>query len=292
MRLLQITPQGDLAFTKDLIEEKDDIPPYAILSHTWDVDHDEEVTYKNVKKQKGAQKRGYGKIHFCAEQAKHDGLQHFWVDTCCIDKTNAAELSESINSMFRWYQRAAKCYVYLSDVSSEIASEDEPPRSTWKQELRSSKWFTRGWTLQELLAPSGVEFFSLEQERLGNKQSLSQTIHEITGIPIRALEGTPLSKFSAEERMSWSKPRTTSRKEDKAYSLLGLLSISMIVNYGEGEQNAFDRLRSEISIRSPSRVLEKLPVADGAAYDSHANEHDIQCHPGTRTEVLREILIQ
>ncbi|KAH6653655.1 hypothetical protein BKA67DRAFT_647451 [Truncatella angustata] len=289
MRLLYTVQQGELTFTNDLIHGKDDIPPYAILSHTWEADHNNEITYKDIMKQRGSQKSGYQKIQFCADQAKADSLEHFWVDTCCIDKTNAAELAESINSMFRWYQHAAKCYVYLSDVSSGRNQIHEPVRSTWKQKFRSSRWFKRGWTLQELIAPAIVEFFSSDKQRLGDKETLGQTIHEVSGIPIRALQGISLSEFSAEERISWSKTRTTSKREDKAYSLLGLLSIFMPIIYGEGEQEAFERLRTEISRRSPSRVLSRLLVADGAVYDSHTDEHNPQCLPDTRTEVLREI---
>ncbi|KAH6646817.1 vegetative incompatibility protein HET-E-1 [Truncatella angustata] len=288
MRLLYIGPQAELTFTNDLIHGKDEIPPYAILSHTWEADHNNEITYKDIMKQRGSQKSGYRKIQFCADQTKADSLEHFWVDTCCIDKTNAAELAESINSMFRWYQHAAKCYVYLSDVSSGRNQIHEPLRSTWKQEFRSSRWFKRGWTLQELIAPAVVEFFSSERQRLGDKKTLSQTIHEATSIPKHALQGVPLSEFTAEERISWSKTRKTSKTEDRAYSLLGLLSISMPIIYGEGEEQAFERLRNEITRRSPLRMLTKLPVADGAAFDSHGNEHT-QCLPDTRTDVLDEI---
>lgn len=292
MRLLQIRSKGELVFTKDLIHDKDDIPAYAILSHTWANDADDEVTYKDIKKQRAEAKPSYQKILFCKEQAERDGLDHFWVDTCCIDKTNSAELTESINSMFRWYQEAAKCYAFLSDVTSGRANQHEPIESSREKEFRASKWFTRGWTLQELIAPSIVEFFSSDQQLLGDKQSLKQTIYEITGIPINILEGEPLSTRSVDERISWAKTRTTSKKEDKAYSVLGLLSISMPVIYGEGEKAAFDRLYSELE-RCPAgllrEVLKELPVAYGASYDSHVNEHDPLCHPDTRVEVIREI---
>ena len=114
MRLLQLKTNGEFSLTKDLI---DNVPPYAILSHTWG-DDDQEVTLKDLAEGSGNTKAGYRKIQFCAEQTKLDGLKHFWVDTCCIDKSNITELSEAINSMFRWYRNAAKCYVYLSDVST------------------------------------------------------------------------------------------------------------------------------------------------------------------------------
>ncbi|RYO48237.1 hypothetical protein AA0116_g12635 [Alternaria tenuissima] len=105
MRLLYITPDERLGWTEDLIGDK--IPPYAILSHTWK--EGQEVTFADLKDLDNAvdvdtqRKEGYQKIRFCAQQAKRDGLDYFWVDTCCIDKANNTELSRAINSMFRWY---------------------------------------------------------------------------------------------------------------------------------------------------------------------------------------------
>src|SRR5881275_701533 len=149
----------------------------------------------------GKSKAGYNKIRFCGEQARRDGLRYFWVDTCCIDKSNNNELSEAINSMFRWYRDAAKCYVYLSDVSQPaLDANDEFNLRPWESDFRKSRWFTRGWTLQELLGPGSVEFFSQERRRLGDKSSLEQLIHEITGIPNSALQGVPLSQFSVKDR--------------------------------------------------------------------------------------------
>ncbi|KAK6083247.1 vegetative incompatibility protein HET-E-1 [Seiridium cupressi] len=286
MRLLQFGADGDLTFTKEFLH---DTPPYAILSHTWETGPNNEVTFQDIQENRGKGKPGHRKILFCGQQAQRDGLEYFWVDTCCIDKTSSAELTEAINSMFRWYQNAQKCYVYLADVPYGDHQADKPARSTWKPAFRQSRWFSRGWTLQELIAPAIVEFFSASQQLLGDKKSLSQTIHEITNIPIRALQGNSLQRFTTEERISWSRTRTTSRREDMVYSLLGLLSIFMPIIYGEGEKEAFERLRSEIARRSPWRVLEKLPIADGAAYNSHADEHNPQCLPNTRIEVLREI---
>jgi hypothetical protein len=133
-------------------------------------------------------KVGYKKIRFCGEQARRDGLQYFWVDTCCINKANHAELSQAINSMFHWYRNASQCYVYLSDIPSPpFGTNDEFNPQSWDSDFWKSKWFTQGWTLQELLALSSVEFFSQERERLGDKCSLKQQIHEITGIPVSAL---------------------------------------------------------------------------------------------------------
>lgn len=196
MRLLRL--QHDGKFSRVEFFSKD-IPPYAILSHTWEAD-DEEVTFKDIEKGTGKKMAGYAKIQFCGEQAKKDGLQYFWVDTCCIDKSSSAELSEAINSMFRWYQDATKCYVYLSDVSiNGSIGGDLSSQQTWKLAFQHSKWFTRGWTLQELLAPTSVEFFTKRGERLGDKVELEQEIHNTTEIPIEALRGRPLSQFSKDE---------------------------------------------------------------------------------------------
>jgi hypothetical protein len=153
MRLLYTTNDGKLGWTKDIILSEE-IPPYAILSHTWgkqEVVFDDLKDINNVEGINAQGKEGYRKIQFCAKQAKLDGLDHFWVDTCCIDKANNTELSEAINSMFRWYQNAKKCYVYLSDVEYDTLDADGESFPRWKPAFRKSKWFTRGWTLQELL---------------------------------------------------------------------------------------------------------------------------------------------
>jgi hypothetical protein len=183
MHLLQYNDDGEFSLTQFF----DDIPRYAILSHTWG---QEEVTFNDMIAGNGARKTGFNKIRFCGEQARRDRLQYFWVDTCCIDKSNAVELQEAINSMFRWYQNAVKCYVYLSDVSTKKRkASDSFIEYTWEPAFRFSKWFTRGWTLQELLAPGpgSVEFFSQEGDHLGDKTSLERQIHEITGITVSAL---------------------------------------------------------------------------------------------------------
>jgi len=234
MRLLHFDKFGRLTWSVF----SSDIPPYAILSHTWDVD---EFNFENLVNRTGESKAGYRKILFCGEQAARDHLQYFWVDTCCIDKWNPDELSNAINSMFRWYQNAAKCYVFLSDVPiSTVVNE-------WEVSFRKSRWFTRGWTLQELIAPASVEFFSSQLQRLGDKQSLEQQIHEITAIPIKALHGHPLGNFSVVERMAWAKSRQTTQAEDGAYCLLGIFGISMLLDYGEGKENALNRLQKEVN---------------------------------------------
>jgi hypothetical protein len=260
MRLLEWKSGGDFSPTKDLIHN---IPPYAILSHTWGVDT-EEVTFEDLTDGSGKSKAGYDKIRFCGEQARRDGLQHFWVDTCCIDKSNSVELQEAINSMFRWYQNAAKCYVYLSDIS--VRDDNEAvPHETWELAFRESRWFTRGWALQELIAPPSVEFFSIEGRRLGNKKSLERQISEITGIAIQALQGSTLSQFTVTERMSWAANRNTTRDEDKAYSLLGIFEIYMPLIYGEGREHAFYRLREEINKRPKNSQLDKMMLQEGKA---------------------------
>ena len=137
MRLLEILPSGDFRLTPKLYDNK--IPQYAILSHTWG-DESQEVTFEDMVNGSGWHKAGYEKIRFCGEQARRDGLKYFWVDTCCIDKSSSAELAEAINSMFRWYSDAAKCYVYLSDVS---VYDYELSRFTWESAFRKCRWFTR-----------------------------------------------------------------------------------------------------------------------------------------------------
>ena len=151
------------------------------------------------------------------------------MDTCCINKDSDAELSKSLRSMFRWYARAKTCYVYLSDVPRR-----EVHSVGWEHDFRHSRWFTRGWTLQELIAPSILEFYSEDGTRLGTKASLEVQISDITGIPVKALRGRALTDFTVHERKRWQEGRQTQEPEDMVYSLLGLLDISMPVLYGEG----------------------------------------------------------
>jgi hypothetical protein len=212
------------------------------------MDNSKEVTFHDLDTGVAKNKAGYRKIQFCEEKAAADGLQYFWIATCCIDKRNLTELSETITSMFRWYQKATRCYVYLSDVS--IYGQGRTNLSLnypWESAFRQSRWFTRSWTLQELIAPTSVEFFSSEGERLGNKSTMEVTIHEITGIAKEAFKGLrPLSDFSVKERMAWAEQRNTKLEEDQVYSLLGIFTISMPLIYGEGKENALKRLIREI----------------------------------------------
>jgi hypothetical protein len=173
------------------------LPPYAILSHTWGAD-DDEVTFKDLSNGRGKEKPGFRKLLFCGQQATLHGLEYFWIDTCCIDKSSSAELSEAINCMFRWYCSSAKCFVYLTDVSTAIGHD----LAQWLSDFKRSRWFTRGWTLQELIAPSSVEFFSCEGQLLGDKSSLVHTLQEVTGIADNVLYGCSLTALTVEERLS------------------------------------------------------------------------------------------
>jgi hypothetical protein len=241
MRLLQYSESGELSIHGF---DNGDIPPYAILSHTWGADGDE-VTFADLQTGGGRRKRGYKKILFCGRQARRDNIQYFWVDTCCIDTTDKAEHSQAIQSMFRWYRSATKCYVFLSDVSTN--ADGISVESSWESAFRLSRWFTRGWTLQELLAPTTVEFFSQEGEKLGNKVSLTPLIRKITGISLEVLKGAPLFHSSTNERWRWAEGRKTKRDEDRAYCLQGIFGIELAPVYGEGESGAFDRLKHEVS---------------------------------------------
>jgi hypothetical protein len=261
MRLLERLSSGDFELVHFIDENP---PPYAILSHTWT--EGQEVTYNEMVAGTGKDKIGYDKIRFCSGRAAADGLKYFWVDSCCIDKSTSHELSTAINSMFRWYQRASKCYVYLSDVVvPEEVDNAEAFRITWVEAFRRSRWFTRGWTLQELLAPPYVEFFSKNCKRLGTRISLEQEIHHITKIALEALRGRNLAEFSVEERMSWAATRTTTVKEDTVYCLLGIYGVFLPLIYGEGERYATLRLTEEIGRRQEGQGIEKLHDLSGAS---------------------------
>jgi hypothetical protein len=248
MRLLRRQNDGGYRLTEF---QNEDIPRYAILSHTWGADADE-VNFKDLVEGGGRAKAGFKKIRFCGDQAAKDGLEYFWIDTCSIDKTSSAELTEAINSMFEWYSKAERCYVFLSDVSTS---------SSDKLAFQESRWFKRGWTLQELIAPASVEFFSAEGHRLGDKHSMVEELHEITKITVQALsDGSRLSNFSVEERLSWMNGRETRKEEDMVYSLLGIFGVSMSLVYGERREKAFRRLRKEIEEldeESPRRTRER-----------------------------------
>ena len=283
MRLLQARENGDFNLTEDLVNTASH--RYAILSHTWGPSS-EEVSFKDLADRSWNAKSGYKKLQFCSEQAARDGLQHFWVDTCCINKDSSAELSEAIISMFRWYQNAWRCYVYLSDVSAPVDNEDLP-QSFWEPAFRQSRWFKRGWTLQELLAPQSVQFFSKEGRRLGDKKSLERQIHETTGIEIQALRLGDLSCFTVAERMAWASNRDTTREEDNAYCLLGIFQIFILPMYGEGQTNAFRRLQYEIN--QQEKALGHYPRA---TFEASRGVLTTWLQPASVGEDLQELLNQ
>ncbi|KAI3320827.1 heterokaryon incompatibility protein-domain-containing protein [Xylariaceae sp. AK1471] len=216
------------------------VPPYAILSHTWE--NDQEILFQEMMSidknphHPATKKSGYRKIvQTCAKAAKH-GYHYAWIDTCCIDKTSSAELSEAINSMYKWYKQAGVCYVFLSDF--------EPGH------LSSCKWFTRGWCLQELIAPRNLRLYDCDWTYIGSKVGLQSEISNITGIELGVLlDGRLISTISIAQRMSWASFRETTREEDIAYCLLGIFDVNMPMIYGEGTK-AFMRLQEEIIKKS------------------------------------------
>ncbi|TBU30325.1 hypothetical protein BD311DRAFT_738095 [Dichomitus squalens] len=189
------------------------------------------------------------KIREACRVAREAGYRYLWIDSCCIDKASSSELTESINSMYLWYGLAQVCYAYLVDVPS-----DEDPRED-ESAFRKSRWHERGWTLQELIAPPAVIFLAKDWKTFGTKLDLRDLVEEITGIPEEALlHVKSLDEFSVAQRLSWAARRQTSRKEDRAYSLLGVFNINMPTLYGEGSR-AFRRLQEEIVRRIPDLSL-------------------------------------
>lgn len=212
------------------------IPKYAILSHTWE---DEEVLFEHMGDSARKARKGWRKIQMTLQLAQRAGLEYVWVDTCCIDKRSSAELSEAINSMYRWYGRSEICYAFLSDHSV-----DKPLGA-------SCRWFTRGWTLQELIAPSNVVFFDQAWNMIGNKIQLSNKLSKITGInPSILRHEQSLASIAVAQKMSWAALRQTTRPEDEAYCLLGIFNVNMPLLYGE-EEKAFRRLQEEIMKSTP-----------------------------------------
>ncbi len=198
---------------------------------------------------------GYQKLLGCCNKSRREGFRYTWIDTCCIDKSSSAELSEAINSMFSWYSKAQVCYAYLSDVDGLGSDNPGQPSSSFWQ----SRWFRRGWTLQELLAPLEVVFFNKDWVEIGTKTTLASVISSITRIAPRALDRPlcgservphPCHRHSVAEKMSWAAFRETTREEDRAYSLLGLFDVNMPLLYGEGGEKAFARLQQEIMKQS------------------------------------------
>jgi len=227
-------------------------PPYAILSHTWE---DEEVLFQNMQDghlDKARKKKGFAKIEHCCRQAREDGFDWAWVDTCCIDKSSSAELSETINSMYAYYEKSHICYAYLNDVEANEAETYMAQTGLDRliDRLRQSRWFTRGWTLQEFIAPFNVVFYSKEWSFLTSKSDWRRRQNllppTIALIPADILlKAKPLFEVPALLRMHWAADRRTTRVEDLAYSLMGIFGVNMPLLYGEGSKS-FIRLQEEI----------------------------------------------
>jgi hypothetical protein len=207
-----------------------EIPDYAILSHTWGSG---EITFQDMFSPMKFEKEGYNKIKMACKEALTQGCSYAWVDTCCINKASSAELSESINSMFQWYRSAAVCCVYLVDLAAI-------------SDLSQCRWFARGFTLQELIAPKTVKFYDHSWRYIGTKVDLANVIEQVTRIPKDILCGrSGIHDMSIATRMSWAAYRKTTRVEDLAYCLLGLFNVNMPLLYGEG-MKAFRRLQEDI----------------------------------------------
>ncbi|KAI6040426.1 hypothetical protein EDC04DRAFT_2567128 [Pisolithus marmoratus] len=240
-----------------LTEHDDSVTDYAILSHRW-VDNNE-VGYTEMVKLAKMDDRdeirgriGYGKIVKSCERAKNDGLKRLWVDTYCIDKRNSSELSEAINSMFRWYESSKRCYAYLHDIDAFPTSRD---MERFAGSQGWPEWFSRGWTLQELIAPGDLQFFNTDWNPIGDKRSLAPTIETITRVPSQVLQdGLASYGPSIAQVMSWAADRRTTRIEDRAYSLMGLLDVNMPMLYGEGKE-AFLRLQLEVIRKSNDETI-------------------------------------
>jgi hypothetical protein len=222
MRLLHIQPDAcggeslDISLSEPDIREE--VLEYAILSHCW---RDEEVLFADMLENNSAArtKKGYQKIVSSCKIALAHGLQYLWCDTCCIDKSSSAELSEAINSMYKYYENSEVCIAYLDDV--EYAPHGDLC-------FHQAKWFTRGWTLQELVAPEDVHFYSKEWQFLGTKESLLDHVTSASGVHEDVLRfSSNLRDICVSEKLSWAAKRTTKRPEDRAYSLMGLFGIYM-----------------------------------------------------------------
>ncbi|KAF2966149.1 hypothetical protein GQX73_g7432 [Xylaria multiplex] len=186
---------------------------------------------------------GFAKVMGACCLAQQDDLEYVWIDTCCIDESSSIELSESINSRFRWYENAAICYVFLSDFIPG------------KVRLEACRWWTQGWTLQELLASDTITFYDSTWEVIGTKNSLIKEISDITHIEQTVLsDKSQIFSCSVSQRMSWAAPRKTTRIEDEAYCLLGIFGIHLPLLYGEGRM-AFRRLQEEIIRRNADLTI-------------------------------------
>lgn len=245
MRLLDTT----WMVFKEFSENQIPFGRYAVLSHRWT---DEEPTFKSFRKGHIDLTEGYNKVIRCCDFAKSRNIPWVWLDTVCIDKRSSAELSESLNSMFRWYQQSAECYVHLADVTLDGHDREEVNRL-----LRKSQWFTRGWTLQELLAPSKMIFCDADWNIIGRRDDdeLVNEISIVTGIGTYDINNFSVHRSSVARKMSWASARETTRPEDMAYCLLGLFDVHMPLLYGEGATKAFLRLQLEIMRKSNDKSI-------------------------------------
>ncbi|RPD70450.1 HET-domain-containing protein [Lentinus tigrinus ALCF2SS1-7] len=253
---------------------------YAILSHTWSSHEDSFQDIRLIEERckltsENPRDLVSPKIRHCCLVAESHGYSWLWIDSCCIDKTSSSELTEALNSMFRWYSQAEVCYALLEDVSSACVL-DAPD-----SDFRRSRYHTRGWTLQELIAPQLVIFFSREWQQLGVKSELGGLLEEVTGVSRKVLTGeSHFSKYSLAVRMSWASGRSTTRLEDEAYCLMGLFGVNMPALYGEGRQ-AFQRLQCEIVKQSVDTSLfawgKTVSQVDLRNYTSHHTNRAANC---------------
>lgn len=274
--------------------ERTNNEPYAILSHTWD---EKEFTYSDMirfqekvatwsshdrkSSMNHSSQPGAAKVRRACRSAETQGFRYIWIDTCCINKENPSELSRAIRSMFRWYERAAVCLVHLSDVGFTLPGDVSfKDTSRWPNK-GLPKWFTRGWTYQELLAPKDVSFYNAEWVFIGSKRSLWSQINEATKIPKEALlKDRSLKQYSAAQKLSWAAGRQTKEEEDIAYSLIGIFDVTLQLDYGEGGEKAFHRLQrailaetDDMSIFAWSMPPSRLSLQSLAPYDISEDEN-------------------
>ena len=240
--------------TQELTEFSHSIPPYAILSHQWGA---EEVTFEDLARPNVVQMQGFTKLYNACQLSRTLGYNYLWMDTCCIDKSSSAELSETLNSMHSYYKYAGICIAHLGDTFDTI---------------EEARWFTRGWTLQDLLAPVDVIFVGREWITIGTRSSLAKRISKITGIDEKILLSGDIEDVSVATKMSWMANRQTSLVEDMAYSLMGIFGVNMPIQYGEKEK-AFFRLQEEIMKSSNDQ---SIFAWHGYVLNGHITQSDLR----------------
>ncbi|THU92432.1 hypothetical protein K435DRAFT_829641 [Dendrothele bispora CBS 962.96] len=251
---MQLIDTLSLQFTE--FGESDVSPPYAILSHRWI--EGEEITFQEFLNPEGREemkkKSGYQKILHACMKAQNDGIDFIWIDTCCMDKGNHDEVARDIKSMYAYYESSVVCYAYLVDVYKWNFGRESSP----------CEWFQRGWTLQELLAPKEVVFFSRKWKKIGTREELKELICSVTAIPLELLEGKAFPKdFDVKTRMSWAIGRMTTKPPDQAYCLLGILDVTLEPDYDEDVETAFGRLRDAMQ----TTVRRSKPMGDSVALE-------------------------